>query len=77
MTSTNASFFLYFTSLFRHDVAPVACIVILLLSSRTACSDFIDSVVMYIFSVSVSLFCGYPKSRISAREASEDRSATI
>lgn len=34
MTSTNASFFLYFTSDLRHDVAPVAWMVILLESSR-------------------------------------------
>jgi hypothetical protein len=31
-----------------------------------ALSDLTPSVVMYIFSVSVSVFCGYPKSRISS-----------
>lgn len=34
MTSTNASFFLYLTSDRLHEVAPVACIVILDESSR-------------------------------------------
>lgn len=56
ITSMNASFFLYLISLRLHDVAPVAWIVILLESS--ALSDLTPSVVMYIFRVSVSLFCG-------------------
>ena len=39
----------------RHDRAPVACIVILEESSIVR-SDLTPSVVMYIFSVSVSVF---------------------
>lgn len=64
ITSTNASFLRYFTSDFRHDIAPVACIVIFDESSMLR-SDLTPSVVMYIFRVSVSVFWGYPKSRIS------------
>lgn len=72
MTSTNASFLRYLTSDRRHDVAPVACIVIFDESSRyeisvtiifrprerltTAISDLMLSVVMYIFRVSISEF---------------------
>ena len=55
MTSTKASFFLYLMSERRHDRAPVACIVILEESSIVR-SDLTPSVVMYIFSVSVSVF---------------------
>jgi len=56
ITSINASFFLYLTSLLLHEVAPVAWMVILAESSMIARSDFTDSVVMYILSVSASLF---------------------
>ena len=65
ITSTKASFFRYLTSAFRHESAPVACIVIFAESSIVR-SDLTPSVVMYIFRVSVSVFWGYPKSRISA-----------
>ena len=57
MTSTKASFFLYLISALRHDNAPVACIVIFEESSIDR-SDLTPSVVMYIFKVSVSVFCG-------------------
>jgi len=72
MTSTNASFLRYFTSERLHEVAPVACIVILDESSlckdqlvpqvnlacklTTANSDLMLSVVIYILSVSISEF---------------------
>lgn len=57
MTSMKASFFLYLMSFLLQEIAPVACMVILLESSA-ALSDFTPSVVMYILSVSVSLFWG-------------------
>lgn len=74
-TSTNASFFLYFTSFRLQLVAPVAWVVIFEDSScdrtmsqihqepecRRTAGTFVDitlSVVMYVFSVSISLFCG-------------------
>ena len=64
ITSTKASFLRYLMSDRRQDTAPVACSVILEESSIVR-SDLTPSVVMYIFSVSVSVFWGYPKSRIS------------
>jgi hypothetical protein len=85
ITSTNASFLRYLTSERLHEVAPVACIVIFDESSlcadqlvppkswfqklTTANSDFMLSVVIYILSVSISEFWGYPKSRISTPSA--------
>ena len=66
ITSTKASFLRYFTSERRQERAPVACIVMRLESvGLLAMADLTPSVVMYIFSVSVSVFWGYPKSRIS------------
>jgi len=81
MTSTKASFFLYFTSTRRQLVAPVAWVVIFEDSSCDIVSqvpwndnmvftiaiaeDTMLSVVIYVLRVSISLFCGYPKSLIS------------
>lgn len=66
ITSTKTSFLRYLMSDRRQPTAPVAWIEILALSSRTACSDLNEAVVMYILRVSISLFCGIPKSMISA-----------
>ena len=73
ITSTNASFLRYFMSPLLHDCAPVACIVILEVSLGVVAADRIAedrlSGVMYIFRTSTSVFWGYPKSSISARQS--------
>lgn len=66
ITSTKASFLRYLISERRQESAPVACMVMRLESvGLLTMADLTPSVVMYIFRVSVSVFWGYPKSRIS------------
>lgn len=72
MMSIKASFLRYLMSCLRQAVAPVACMVTLLEAASFAAAAFSDltpSVVMYNLRVSLSLFCGYPKSRISSRSS--------
>ena len=67
-TSTKASFFLYLTSARRQLVVPVAWDVIFEDSSAAIAEETMLSVVIYVLRVSISLFCGYPKSLISGKQ---------